>query len=49
VAGKVGFGVNLAFRAVTPDQAGKDLMDLTFYPNVDGKRPSPANNKRTRR
>jgi Fe-S-cluster-containing hydrogenase component 2 len=49
VAGKVGFGVNRAFRAVTPDQAGADLLDLTFYPNVGGKRPSPANNKRTRR
>ena len=41
VANKLGFGVNLAFRDVTPDQAGKDLLDLMFYPNVDGKRPNP--------
>ena len=46
---KLGFGVNLAFRDVTPDQAGKDLLDLTFYPSVDGKRPTPAKTKKTRR
>jgi Fe-S-cluster-containing hydrogenase component 2 len=46
---KLGFGVNLAFRNVTPNQAGKDLLDLTFYPNVDGKRPIPAKTKKTRR
>ena len=46
---KLGFGVNLAFRNVTPNQAGKDLLDLTFYPSVDGKRPIPAKTKKTRR
>jgi Fe-S-cluster-containing hydrogenase component 2 len=49
VANKLGFGVNLAFRGVTPDQAGKDLLDLTFYPSVDGKRPAPVKTKKTRR
>ena len=49
VANKLGFGVNLAFRDVTPNQAGKDLLDLTFYPNVDGKRPTPAKTKKIRR
>jgi Fe-S-cluster-containing hydrogenase component 2 len=49
VANKLGFGVNLAFRDVTPNEAGKDLLDLTFYPNVDGKRPTPAKTKKTRR
>jgi hypothetical protein len=46
---KLGFGVNLAFRDVKPNEAGKDLLDLTFYPNVDGKRPTPAKTKKTRR
>lgn len=49
VANKLGFGVNLAFRDVTPNRAGRDLLDLTFYPNVDGKRPAPAKTKKTRR
>ncbi|HET6459290.1 MAG TPA: 4Fe-4S dicluster domain-containing protein [Syntrophales bacterium] len=48
-ASKLGFGVNLAFRGVTPDQAGKDLLDLIFYPSVDGKRLTPAKTKKTRR
>ncbi|HUH64994.1 MAG TPA: 4Fe-4S dicluster domain-containing protein [Syntrophales bacterium] len=41
-AGKLGFGVNLAFRTITPDQAGKDLLDVTFYPNTEGKRVTPG-------
>jgi hypothetical protein len=49
MANKLGFGVNLAFRDVTPNTAGADLLDLTFYPNVDGKRPTPAKTKKARR
>lgn len=37
-----GFGVNMAYRSVTPEQAGADLLDLTFYPNTDGKRIAPV-------
>ncbi len=49
VANKLGFGVNLAYRDVKPEKAGKDLLDLTFYPSVDGKRPVPVKTKKTRR
>ena len=41
----LGIGVNMAFRDVTPDQAGKDLANLLFYPNVEGKRIVPAKTK----
>ncbi len=41
----LGIGVNMAFRDVTPDQAGKDLANLLFYPNVEGKRVVPAKTK----
>jgi hypothetical protein len=52
MANKLGFGVNMAFRAVTPEEAGADLLDLTFYPNVSGKRVTPvkiAKSKKARR
>lgn len=42
LANQYGFGVNMAYRAVTPEQAGADLLELTYYPNVDGKRVAPA-------
>jgi len=41
----LGIGVNMAFREVTPEQAGKDLANLLFYPNVEGKRVVPAKSK----
>jgi len=41
----LGIGVNMAFRDVTPEQAGKDLANLLFYPNVEGKRVVPAKTK----
>jgi hypothetical protein len=41
----VGIGVNMAFRDVTPEQASKDLANLLFYPNVEGKRVVPAKTK----
>jgi Fe-S-cluster-containing hydrogenase component 2 len=37
-AGKLGFGVNMAYRAVTPDQAAEDLHMNLFYPNENGER-----------
>lgn len=49
LADKTGFGVNLAFRAVTPEQAGEDLVNLIFYPNTTGKRVTPIKTKKTRR
>jgi Fe-S-cluster-containing hydrogenase component 2 len=49
MANKLGFGVNMAFRAVTPEQAGADLLDLTFYPNVSGKRVKPAKAVKTKK
>ena len=49
MANKLGFGVNMAFRAVTPEQAGADLLDLTFYPNVDGKRVTPVKTAKTKK
>jgi Fe-S-cluster-containing hydrogenase component 2 len=49
MANKLGFGVNLAFRNVTPDQAGADLLDLTFYPSVDGKRITPVKTAKTKK
>jgi hypothetical protein len=38
MAGKVGFGVNLAYRDVTPKEAGEDLLRSMFYPNETGER-----------
>jgi Fe-S-cluster-containing dehydrogenase component len=49
MANKLGFGVNMAYRAVTPEQAGADLLDLTFYPNVTGKRVTPAKTAKSRK
>jgi hypothetical protein len=46
---KLGFGVNMAFREVTPEQAGADLMGLTFYPNIDGKRVTPVKTAKTKK
>ena len=37
-AGKLGFGVNLAYRAVTPDEAAEALHANLFYPNEEGER-----------
>jgi hypothetical protein len=44
----VGIGVNMAFRDVTPEQAGKDLANLLFYPNVEGKRVVPVKTRKGR-
>ncbi|MEN6319944.1 MAG: 4Fe-4S dicluster domain-containing protein [Syntrophaceae bacterium] len=49
MANKLGFGVNMAFRTVTPEQAGVDLLGLIFYPNVDGKRVTPVKTAKTKR
>jgi Fe-S-cluster-containing hydrogenase component 2 len=38
MANKLGFGVNLAYRNVTPEEAGEDLLELLFYPNKTGER-----------
>ena len=38
MAGKLGFGVNMAFRAVTPDEAAEALHRNFFYPNERGER-----------
>jgi Fe-S-cluster-containing hydrogenase component 2 len=38
IANTLGFGVNLAYRNVTPVQAAEDMMDLLFYPSK-GDRP----------
>lgn len=35
---KLGFGVNLAYRDVTPAEAAKDLISNFFYPNISGER-----------
>jgi len=35
---KAGFGVNLAYREVTPKEAAKALHTNLFYPNKDGER-----------
>ncbi len=35
---RLGFGVNQAFRDVTPVEAGDDLVRLLYYPNTDGGR-----------
>jgi len=35
---KLGFGVNQAYRNVTPEEAGEDLLELLFYPNKTGER-----------
>jgi hypothetical protein len=49
MANKLGFGVNMAFRTVTPEQAGADLLDLTFYPNTAGKRVTPVKTVKTKK
>lgn len=36
--GPAGFGVNMAYRKVTPDQAAKDMINLMYYPNKNGGR-----------
>lgn len=33
-----GFGVNQAFRDVTPEEAGEDLIKRFYYPNTEGGR-----------
>ena len=38
MAGKLGFGVNQAYRDVTPEEAGEDLILRMYYPNTDGER-----------
>lgn len=38
MAGKLGFGVNQAYRNVTPEEAGEDLLTNMFYPNENGER-----------
>ena len=38
MAGTAGFGVNMAYRDVTPAEAGDDLIRNLFYPNEDGER-----------
>jgi len=38
MANKLGFGVNQAYRNVTPEEAGEDLVALLFYPNETGER-----------
>lgn len=38
MGGKIGFGVNMAYRNVTPEDAGADLIQSMFYPNEDGER-----------
>lgn len=35
---KLGFGVNMAYRDVTPKEAAKALHTNLFYPNKDGER-----------
>jgi len=40
LANPLGFGVNQAYRNVTPEEAGEDLMGLLFYPNKTGERRS---------
>jgi Fe-S-cluster-containing dehydrogenase component len=37
-ANKAGFGVNMAYRDVTPKEAAKALHTSLFYPNKDGER-----------
>ncbi|HPC03630.1 MAG TPA: 4Fe-4S dicluster domain-containing protein [Syntrophales bacterium] len=38
MANKLGFGVNQAYRDVTPEEAGEDLYDLLFFPSKSGGR-----------
>ena len=38
MAGQTGFGVNQAYREVTPEQAAEDLIQSLYYPNSDGER-----------
>ncbi|MBM4272416.1 MAG: twin-arginine translocation signal domain-containing protein [Deltaproteobacteria bacterium] len=49
MANKLGFGVNMAFRDVKPEQAGADLLDLMFYPNTVGKRVTPVKTVKTKK
>jgi hypothetical protein len=44
----MGLGVNMAYRNVTPEKAGKDLAEYLFYPNVEGKRVVPTMTKKGR-
>ena len=44
----IGLGVNMAYRAVTPEEAGKDLATQLFYPNVEGKRVVPSKTRKGR-
>jgi Fe-S-cluster-containing dehydrogenase component len=37
-ANKLGFGVNMAYRDVTPKEAAEALFLTQFYPNEDGER-----------
>ncbi|MCK4822853.1 twin-arginine translocation signal domain-containing protein [bacterium] len=37
-AGKLGFGVNMAFREVTPEEAAEGLHTKFYYPNEKGER-----------
>jgi Fe-S-cluster-containing hydrogenase component 2 len=37
-AGKLGFGVNMAYRDVTPEEAARALHKNFFYPNEKGER-----------
>lgn len=37
-ANKLGFGVNMAYRDVTPKEAAKALLLSQFYPNKEGER-----------
>lgn len=38
MGGKLGFGTNMAFRAVTPEEAAQALHKNFFYPNENGER-----------
>jgi hypothetical protein len=38
MANKLGFGVNQAYRNVTPEESGEDLYDLLFFPSKSGGR-----------
>lgn len=38
IANTLGFGVNLAYRNVTPQKASDDMLGLLFYPSPGGRR-----------
>ncbi len=38
IAGNSGFGVNMAYRNITAEDAGADMIQSMFYPNEDGER-----------